>query len=204
MFLSFLSRPARIAALLATGFLAFTSTVFSQSGEGWISLIDGETISNQEPLGAGNWRGEDGAVVVDANAAEGAAFLLTQESYKDFQVYLEFWASEDANSGIFIRCRSVDPSPGSTTCYEVNIYDQRPDPTYGTGAVVSFAEVDPMPKVGGKWNTMEVTAQGRQITVKVNGEVTVDFRNGLFTEGRIGLQYGSGVLKFRKYAIKPL
>jgi hypothetical protein len=87
----------------------------------------------------------------------------------------------------------------------VNIFDQRKDPSYGTGAVVNFAEVNPMPKAGGKWNTFEITAKGRQITVTLNGQKTVDFRNGLLEQaGPITLQYGSGVIKFRKVAIKPL
>ena len=30
------------------------------------------------------------------------------------------------------------------SCYEANIFDQRPDPTYGTGGIVHFAEVNPM------------------------------------------------------------
>jgi hypothetical protein len=41
--------------------------------------------------------------------------------------------------------------------YEVNIYDQRPEPAYGTGAIVDFAKVDPMPKAGGRWNTFLIT-----------------------------------------------
>jgi hypothetical protein len=38
----------------------------------------------------------------------------------------------------------------------------------------------------------------------MNGQKTVDFRNGLLEEGPFTLQYGSGVIKFRKVAIKPL
>ena len=61
-----------------------------------------------------------------------------------------------------------------------------------------------MPKAGGKWNTYEITAKGRQITVVLNGQKTAELRNGLFTEGHLGLQHGKGVIKFRKVAIKPL
>ena len=61
-----------------------------------------------------------------------------------------------------------------------------------------------MPKAAGKWNTFLVTAKGRQITVEMNGQKTVDFRNGLFEEGPFTLQYGSGVLKVRKFAVKKL
>jgi hypothetical protein len=169
-----------------------------------VTLIDGEAITNLDEFREANWHAEDGAIVVDQHSDAGAAFLITPDSYENFQVYLEFWASDDANSGIFIRCANLDAGPSSTGCYEVNIFDQREDPTYGTGAVVNFAEVDPMPKTGGRWNTMEITAQGRQISVKVNGAETVNFRNGLFRAGPVALQYGAGVLKIRKYAIKPL
>ena len=56
---------------------------------------------------------------------------------------MEFWASDDANSGIFLRCQ--DPTKiTDKSCYEANIFDQRPDPTYGTGGIVHFAEVNPM------------------------------------------------------------
>jgi hypothetical protein len=146
---------------------------------------------------------EDGAVVADQRTSQGAAHLVSKQSYKDFQIYAEFWASHDANSGIFLRC-SDPKNPGDRTCYEVNIFDQRPDPTYGTGAIVNFVEVDPMPKAGGQWNTFEITAKGRHLVVVLNGQKTVDSRNGLFTEGPITLQHGASVIKFRKVAIRPL
>ena len=112
-----------------------------------------------------NWRVENGELVADKLSADkGTNHLLTKEKYKDFQIYLEFWSDEKVNSGLFIRCQ--DPkNPGAKNCYEVNIFDGRKDPTYGTGAIVYFAEVNPMPKAAGKWNTFEVTAKGRQITV---------------------------------------
>ncbi len=174
-----------------------------QTGEGWVTLLDGESMGDWNRVGETNWRLEDGAVVADQRTSEGTAHLVSKTSYKDFQIYAEFWASQDANSGIFIRCS--DPKKiGAKTCYEVNIFDQRKDPTYGTGAVVNFVEVDPMPKVGGKWNTYEITAKGRHLVVVLNGQKTVDFRNGLFTEGPFSLQHGAGVIKFRKVAVKPL
>ena len=154
-------------------------------------------------LGASNWRLENGAVVADKKTSKGAAHLVTKESYTDFQIYVEFWASHDANSGIFIRC-SNPKKVNSRTCYEVNIFDQRSDPSYGTGAVVNYVEVFPMPKAGGKWNTFEITVRGRNIIVVVNGVKTVDFKNGMWKKGPFTLQHGSGVIKFRKVAIKKL
>jgi hypothetical protein len=45
----------------------------------------------------------------------------------------------------------------------------RPDPSYGTGAIVYHAEVNPMPKAGGKWSTMEITAKGRDLSIMFDG-----------------------------------
>jgi hypothetical protein len=175
-----------------------------QAGPGWISLFDGKTIGGEwDRVGETNWRIEDGAIVADKRTGEGAAYLVTKAKYKDFQIYVEFWASDDANSGIFIRCQ--DPAKiADRSCYEVNIFDQRKDPTYGTGGIVHFVEVNPMPKAGGKWNTYEITAKGRQITVVLNGQKTAELHNGLFVEGPFALQHGDGVIKFRKVAVKPL
>ena len=64
--------------------------------------------------------------------------------------------------------------------------------------------MNPMPKAGGKWNTFEITAEGRHLIVVLNGQKTVDIRNGMFAEGHFTLQYGAGVIKFRKVAVKPL
>ncbi|HXE87480.1 MAG TPA: DUF1080 domain-containing protein [Hyphomicrobiaceae bacterium] len=174
-----------------------------QAGPGWTILVDDKTMGEWNKVGETNWRMEDGALVADKRTSQDPAYLVSKEKYKDFQIYAEFWASDDVNSGIFLRCQ--DPAKiGDTSCYEVNIFDQRKDPTYGTGAIVKFAEVSPMPKAGGKWNTYEITAKGRLITVLLNGQKTVELHNGFFTDGPIALQHGSGLLKWRKVAIKPL
>jgi hypothetical protein len=194
--------PVVLAGIVAATFAAlqFAPQAVGQSGPGWITLVDGKTMGDWDTVGEANWRLEDGALVADKGKA---AHLVSKNKYKDFQIYAEFWASDDANSGIFIRC--ADPKkPGAKSCYEVNIFDQRKDPSYGTGAIVDFAEVDPMPKAGGKWNTFEITAKGRDISVMLNGQKTVQLRNGMFEEGPLTLQYASGVIKFRKVAIKPL
>jgi hypothetical protein len=196
---------ALAVGLAVTTFAAvqFSPGASGQTGDGWVTLLDSKTMGDWNQVGESNWRLEDGAVVADKKTSKDPAHLVSKQSYKNFQVHVEFWASDDANSGIFLRCQ--DPTKiTDRSCYEVNIFDTRPDPTYGTGGIVHFAEVNPMPKAGGKWNTFEITAKGRQITVMLNGQKTVELHNGLFVEGPITLQHGAGVMKFRKVAIKPL
>jgi len=205
-----MQRVSTRAFALAVGLIIAAAAIHAapraaaQTGPGWVSLFDGKTIGSEwDRVGETNWRVEDGAIVADKRTSKGPAHLVSKTKYKDFQIYVEFWASDDANSGIFIRC--IDPKkPGARTCYEVNIFDQRKDPTYGTGSIVYFSEVNPMPKAGGKWNTFEITAKGRVITVVLNGQKTVELHNGVFPEGPFTLQHGEGVIKFRKVAVKPL
>jgi hypothetical protein len=179
-----------------------------QSDAGWTTLIDGtKGLENWNRAGDANWRAEDGAIVADKGKG---GFLVSKNSYKDFQMRVEFWADHTTNSGIFIRCTDPDKIT-ATNAYEVNIFDQRPDPTYGTGGIVNFAKVSPMPKAGGKWNTYEITAKGPQLTVVLNGVKTADIQDSKFAQGPFALQFGNlpkeapgGVIKWRKVQIKPL
>ncbi len=171
----------------------------------WVTLIDGEKgMENFNRLGDVNWLAMHGAIQGDRmNSGKGAGHLVTKNSYKDFQIYAEFWADEDANSGIFIRAQ--DPKKiGADNAYEVNIYDKRPGPEYGTGAIVNFAKVNPMPKAAGKWNTFLITANGPRLTVVMNGAVTADIEDKSFAQGPFTLQYGSGIIKWRKVMVRPL
>jgi Domain of Unknown Function (DUF1080) len=123
---------------------------------------------------------------------------VSKNSYTDFQIRAEVWVDPAANSGIFIRC--TDPQKiSSKNSYEVNIYDQRPDPDYGTGAIVDVAKVSPMPKAGGRWNTLEITARGPQLTVILNGARTVNVQDGKYARGPIALQYSAGIVNFASW-----
>jgi hypothetical protein len=179
-------------------------------GPGWTTLVDGDKgLANFDQVGDANWRTEGGTIMADKGKG---GFLVSKASYKDFSLYAEFHALTDTNSGIFLRL-SDRANITADNSYEVNIWDIRPDPKYGTGGIVNFAAV-PVPPVflaGGKWNTYEIEARGGQITVKLNGTTTVTMNNDKFAAGPIALQYGPGVqgvtggpIKWRKVLIKAL
>jgi hypothetical protein len=182
-------------------------------GGGWVTLLDGsnpKTLDNWNRSGGeANWRVVDGAVQADKGAEKATSHLVTKNSYKDFQIRAEFWADHTTNSGIFIRIQDTK-SIGSKNSYEVNIYDQRPGPEYGTGAIVNFAKVDPMPKAGGKWNTFLITAKGPNLIVELNGKQTVNIKDSSFASGPFSLQFGNrgkepgGAIKWRKVEVREL
>ncbi|NBQ88319.1 MAG: DUF1080 domain-containing protein [Betaproteobacteria bacterium] len=75
------------------------------AGAGWNVLFDGASSTDLvgwTPLGEGNWRVTDGTI----EGRNGkAGFLVSADSYRDFEIESEFWADADCNSGIFIRCQ---------------------------------------------------------------------------------------------------
>lgn len=172
----------------------------------WVTILDASTLGNWNQVGNANWRVADGAVV----AEKGVGFLVSKESYGDFELKAEFYAEADTNSGIYFRCQ--DPKAlGNPNCYEANIFDTRPKAEYGTGALVDVAAVsDPKPKAGGRWNTLHLTVKGDHMVVVMNGQKTAEGRDGKHARGYIGLQHAAGVkddtspVKFRKVEIRPL
>jgi hypothetical protein len=97
--------------MLVIGFTAFgcSQQMSGQTDAGWVTLIDGpKGLENWNQIGTSNWAVVDGVVQADKRAGKEAGFLVSKNSYKDFQIRAEFWVSDDANSGIYMRC--ADPN----------------------------------------------------------------------------------------------
>jgi hypothetical protein len=183
------------------GFAAASLAMPTSAKARFVPLFNGNNLDGWTAVGDANWTVKDGMICADNG---GFSFLVSAASYRDFDLRAEFWVSHDANSGIFIRCSDADRI-SAASAYEVNIFDTRPDPSYGTGAIVYVAKVSPMPKAGGRWNVMEIRARGDVFSVALNGHKTVDSaRDAAHGDGPIALQYGAGVVKFRSVGIRAL
>ena len=184
-------------ALVLLGFAGLQPAYITSGQADFKTILDGTSMKGWNVVGNANWTVADGAV----QATMGTGFLVTPESYGDFQITAEIWVSDDANSGIFIRCS--DPKTISqNNAYEVNVFDKRPDPAYRTGAIVDVAKPLTMVNAAGKWSTMDITARGPRLTVLFNGEKTVDVQDNKYQRGPIALQYGAGTVKFRNVKLK--
>ena len=165
----------------------------------WVTLFDGSGLDAFNRVGDANWRIEENTVRAD----DGTGFLVTRGSYGDFELEVEFWVDEPANSGVFVRCQN----PGEisdTSCYEVNIYDTRPDQTYRTGGIVHVASPSRFMYATGRWNRYRISAIGSQLEVELNGESMVSVADERFAQGPIALQRGAGVVIFRNVRVRPL
>src|SRR4030095_8836673 len=102
-----LSLPA--AALFAFVLAVAGCSMMPGGDSGWITLIDGtKGLENWNQIGEANWRAEDGAIVADKGKG---GYLVSKNSYKDFQIRAEFWADTTTNSGIFIPCTTPKEIP---------------------------------------------------------------------------------------------
>ena len=164
-----------------------------------MTLFDGSSLGGWNRVGDANWQLGDGAVSADS----GNGFLVSDGSYGDFELQLEFWVDEPANSGIFIRCSDPDEI-SSENCYEVNIFDTRPDPTYRTGGIVNYVAPASVINTGNQWNSYDIRAEGERFVITLNGTETVDFEDGTHAEGPFALQYGAGTVRFRNVQIREL
>lgn len=190
---------------------------------GFVPLFNGKDLSGWKTHDAKMdvWAVEDGLIVCKNR---GGGWLGTDRDYADFILRLEYRLTPGGNSGIYIRA----PEKGhiSRVGMEIQVLDDN-DPKYArldfyqyTGSIYHVAA--PTRRAGkpaGQWNTMEIQAIGRQVTVSLNGKKIVDadldrcLRNpevakehtGLTrAAGRIGLQSHTDRVEFRHLRIKEV
>jgi hypothetical protein len=197
----------RFTALLGVAALAAAlSGCASVRDAGWVTLLDGarpQTLSNWDRVGEDNWRVQDRVVIADSSTQPGSTYLVSSRSYTDFEIRAEVWVTPDTNSGIFFRC-SDPKSISARNCYEMNIWDTYRVPYYATGAIALFAKVDPVPRAGNKWSTFDISAKGGHMRVLMDGQQTVELDDVTYHSGPIALQWGGGIVKWRRVQVRPL
>ena len=186
-----------VSATMAQQHNSMTAT---EAADGWVLLFDGSSLAGWAPRFDGQWEVVDGTISAVPNAGRG--FMATAAHYANFQLAVDFWIDDTANSGVFLRC----PAEGTISqgnAFEVNIFD--PHETWPTGSINEVAKIQTVPQTAGQWNTFEITADGDHLVVQLNGQTTVDANSDRHQSGPIALQYnGSGQVRFRNIKIKTL
>jgi hypothetical protein len=173
-----------------------------------VALFDGQTLAGwhlRDPKAKNGWAVVDHelAVVEPKDNAD----LVTDATFNDFKLHLEFNVDAKSNSGVYLRGR-----------YEVQILDN-PDAkmaldTHGCGAVYSrLAPKIAAAKPAGAWQTLDIELVGRQVTVVLNGTTIVqDVIDGItggalspYEEepGPLMLQGDHGKVRFRNIIVTP-
>jgi len=123
-----------------------------------IKLLNGKDLKGWHPSGEKNqWVVENGIL---KSAAPGSN-LISDASFTDFKLHVEFRYSKRGNSGVYLRGR-----------YEVQILEENSiSPPKGTlGAVYGFiAPSELVAKNVGDWQNYDITFTGRMVTIVANG-----------------------------------
>lgn len=172
---------------------------------GWVKVLDsdwvvenGILLSRQDPAGR----------------REGESWLLTEKSYTDFTLRLEFRITPGGNSGVFLR-DPIAPSKrltlpdGGTPPWDAGFEAQinAEDPNYSTGSIWDLARAPQGLHRIGDWNELVISVAGDRVRTWVNGKFGADVRQSRSTSGSIGLQrhgtpqYRDKVIEFRKIEI---
>jgi len=179
--------------------LTFITTTHAadKTDDGFKPLFDGKTLNGWTPLPGGKWEVKDGVILGTAPKSERRhGMLLSKKQYKDFTIRLKF-KTVSGCSGLYFRVEKTKSNVA------VKGFQAEIDPTYETGGLYETGGrgwvVKPDPEKikkfykPGEWTTMEVTAKGRDVTVKVNGHVTAELKNDKGrTEGYFGMQMHGG------------
>lgn len=156
-----------------------------------------------------SWRIAQGVLVNEVANERNYCDLFTEQSFKDFELRLEFKVAPGGNSGVYLRGR-----------YEVQILDDAGDPQpkrYSSGAIYN----DLTPSVvasrpAGQWQTLVVTLAGNRVSVILNGTNVIQnktlgvpfkppFQSALLNQaGPIWLQGRYGNVSFRNLRIREL
>ena len=107
-------KPIASVFIAAVSLIATMGCSTGGGGAAWTTLVDGTVgLDNFNRVGEANWSATDGAIQASQGGKD-PAYLVSKNSYKDFLLRAEFWASDDANSGVFLRCQDprLRPSPG--------------------------------------------------------------------------------------------
>jgi len=202
--------------ILAT-FLLLSSNSFAQK-EKWVPLFDGQSLKGWTiHSGFAKYRVENGEIIGTSVANSPNSFLCTDREYADFILEFEvFLLSSELNSGVQFRSKIAKDETMFWFRNEQGEYFQRTIPkdrVYGYQVEIASAGVaasggvydearramidawwpdkgTPESKAfkDGEWNKYRVECKGDSIKTIVNGIVVTEFRDGLSSEGIIGLQ----------------
>lgn len=188
----------------------------ADDGDGFVPLFNGKNLDGWKTTG--NWVvEEDGTVTLKPRPGEKGwqrfdAYLMTERTYKDFVLEVEFKIAKKGNSGVFLRVG--DPLDPVETGMEVQILDthglENPGHHDCGGLIRTAGPSKNMAKPAGEWNRYVIKVDGNHLEVELNGEQIHDLQldesamKDRPAEGHIGFQDEAKRVWYRNVRIKEL
>ncbi len=172
--------------------------------------------------GEADFRVENGDVVGSTAPNTPNTFLVTQESFSDFELHLEFQHDPRLNSGVQIRSEVLGgienrsgalrglqiEIDGSSRAYTGGIYDEQRRGWLHRMIDAPYARSAYRPN---EWNSLRIVARGPTIRTWINGVPAADCFDAMDASGHIALQvHGVGdnaeplAVRFRNVRVREL
>ncbi len=181
--------------------------------DGFRSLFNGKDLAGWDGDTA-LWKVADNCIVGDSPGIKHNQFLCTKEEFGDFELKLEFRMKDGiGNSGVQFRTKRI-PDSTEVSGYQADLGDGYWGCLYDESRrnktlVKPPASFEPTLKKG-DWNEYTIRAEGDHVVLKINGVITVDYREPdaeIARSGILALQVHSGgpmKIDFRNIRVKPL
>src|SRR5262245_29343307 len=220
MRLNFRAVPMRCRTMSILLGLSFNVALLTAKEPSFVPLFDCKSLDGWtlvEKKGPG-YMVRDGNLVCPK---DGGGNFFTVKEFANFVLRFEFRTEPAGNNGVGIR----SPLTGDAAYQGMEIqildtaYDKPLKPTQYHGSIYDVVPAKRgFLKKAGEWNKEEITANGRQIQVKLNGTIIVDANlddvkdpevlkkhPGLArTKGHIGFLGHGSLVEFRNISIKEL
>ena len=204
-------RKINVYLLIFSLLMSFVSQAQTPKKGKWSSLFNGKDLSGWKIYGTEKWYVEKGQLICESGPDKEYGYLGTEQSFKDFELSLQFKQEANGNSGVFFHS-SIDgvkitgwqaevAPPGRWTG---GIYE-----SYGRGWLIKPTDDKDKALKMGEWNTMKIKVVGNQVSTYLNGQEMITLNDEKIggPSGIIALQIHSGggiKVKWRKLKVKPL
>lgn len=160
-------------------------------GREWIELINGKDLQGWQAVGQAKWTVENGQLVGTQGENQAPGDLLSEASYRDFLLEVEYRVEWPANSGIWFRYQSPQQA------YQADILEFE-NPECYSGSLYCpgkmFLNINGNKKLVDRigFNKMVVRAQGQRLMIWINDILVADVEDDLSRIGKIGFQIHEG------------
>ncbi|TBW27374.1 DUF1080 domain-containing protein [Gramella sp. KN1008] len=159
-------------------------------------LFNENNLDGWEIYGTEKWYVEDGLLVGESGPDEEYGYLATEDSFKNFEIELEFLQKANGNSGVFFRS---DIEGTKITGWQVEVAPPGHDTggiyeSYGRGWLKKpESSKDDVLKFG-EWNRLKIRVVEDVVTTWLNGVEMVELQDEKIGDanGKIALQIHSG------------
>lgn len=165
--------------LLCTWLLSLTAALplglaAAEVEPGFTPLMDGKTFNGWKKAveNPDTWKIEDGAFVARGPRCH-LFYVGDEKPFKNFHLKVEVMTEPKSNGGIYFHTRYQErdwPRAG----FESQVNCTHSD-WIKTGSLYGIVNVGTTPAQDGKWWTQEILVEGNKVTVKVDGQIVLQY-----------------------------